>query len=218
MAQFDLVIFDLDGTLLDTIGDVAHCFNEALLRNGFPAWPVEEYSRLVGGDLETIVARLLPEESRDRASIDSVKGLYRKLYAESDKPQTHPYEGIPELLDGLSSRAVSLAINTNKGQVLAEGCMRRFFPTFEGMIVGYDEGRPSKPNPFGVTAILTATGHPASRTLYVGDGLTDLRTAQSSGISFAYVTWGQGCDRELIDESDYVVSSAYDLGKLIIRG
>lgn len=218
MAQFDLVIFDLDGTLLDTIGDVAQCFNEALLSNGFPPWPVDKYPRLVGGDLETIVARLLPEESRDRVSIDSVKGLYRKLYAESDKPQTHPYEGIPELLDGLSSRSVSLAINTNKGQALAEGCMRRFFPAFEGMVVGYEEGRPSKPNPFGVNSILTATGHHASRTLYVGDGLTDLRTAQSSGISFAYVTWGQGHDRELIDESDYVVSCASDLGKLIMRG
>lgn len=218
MSQFDLVIFDLDGTLLDTIGDVAECFNEALLRNGFPVWPVERYPGLVGGDLETIVARLLPEESRDRASIDSVKSLYRKLYAKSDKPLTHPYGGIPELLGELSLRSVLLAINTNKGQGLAEDCMQRFFPSFDGMIVGYDEGRPSKPDPFGVGAILEATGCPASRSLYVGDGVTDLRTAQNSGVPFAYVTWGQGHDRELVEESDYVVSDASDLGTLILRG
>ena len=109
-----LVIFDLDGTLLDTVEDVADCFNMALREHRFPERSLDEIASLVGGDLETIVSRLLPSDASQN-DVSEVKASYRRLYAASEKPKTHPYAGVQELLDALYDQGVSLAVNTNKG-------------------------------------------------------------------------------------------------------
>lgn len=189
----DLVIFDCDGTLVDTLYDVGLCFNDALSQHGFPTYPLEGYVGFVGGNLEQIVGRLLPEDACTSENIAAVKETYRRLYRESDKLHTLPYEGIPELLDQLKEQGCVLAVNTNKGQALADALLDKLFPDHPfDAIVGYEESRPSKPDAFGVQMICDAVGIDSTRAAYVGDGESDRLTAQNAGIPFVFVTWGQG--------------------------
>lgn len=186
-----LVIFDLDGTLLDTVEDVACCFNQALRESGFPERSLREVVSLVGGDLETIVGRLLPEGA-PAGAVDAVKASYRAAYAASEKPRTHPYEGIPELLAELERLGVSIAVNTNKGQDLAEACLAKLLPGLECPVVGYVEGLPPKPDPSGARRLLEIAGCAASEAAYVGDGTSDALTARNAGVQFVFCSWGQG--------------------------
>lgn len=191
----DLVIFDCDGTLVDTLYDVGLCFNEALARHGFPSYPLEEYGGFVGGNLEQIVSGLLPDDARAPENITAVKETYRELYRASPKPHTLPYEGIPQLLEELRGRGCILAVNTNKGQALADALLEKLFPDhpFE-VIVGYEESRPSKPDAFGVRMICDAVGAGIERAVYVGDGESDRLTALNAQVPFVLVSWGQGDD------------------------
>ena len=122
-----LVVFDLDGTLVDSITDVALCFDRALTEEGFPAPGVPGVLEAVGGNLEQVVSKLLPETLRTSANIDAVKHRYRRLYLESDKPNTSPYPGIRELIRDLRGLGVKVAVNTNKGQALSDELVGRLF-------------------------------------------------------------------------------------------
>ena len=124
----DLIIFDCDGTLVDTIIDVARCFNMALATCGFPQHPIEEYREFVGGDLETVVSKLLPSESNSSDNINRVKCAYRHIYAEDSKPNTVPFDGMVNLLRKLKLHNILLAVNSNKAQVLTEDVINKNFP------------------------------------------------------------------------------------------
>ncbi len=178
---------------MDTLRDVALCFNRALNENGFPGHPLESYSSFVGGNLEQIIGRLLPADSVSEDSIETVKATYRSLYQNSEKQNTVPYSGICESLVELQGRGYCIAVNTNKGQDLAEKLLDQLFPDhpFE-MIVGYQEDRSSKPDPYGVEMICSKLGYSHEDAVYIGDGRSDLLTARNAGIPFIFVEWGQG--------------------------
>lgn len=189
----DLIIFDCDGTLVDTIIDVARCFNMALATCGFPQHPIEEYREFVGGDLETVISKLLPSESNSSDNINRVKCAYRHIYAEDSKPNTVPFDGMVNLLRKLKLHNILLAVNSNKAQVLTEDVINKNFPKdlFDS-IVAYDECRPSKPDPYGVKMICSQCGRKLDSVIYVGDGYSDILTAKHAGIPCVFVTWGQG--------------------------
>lgn len=192
-----LIIFDFDGTLVDTITDVAISFNAALEAHGFPQYPIEAYSRFVGGNLETIISRLLPKGENTSANVDGVKKTYRTVYKNSSKPHTRPYPGMVELLCELKQKGYTLAVNSNKGQELLEDMVAKTFPP--GMfdaVVGYLESRPSKPDPFGVDMICQACKMKRDDAVYVGDGASDIKTAENAGIPCVFVTWGQGTEQD----------------------
>jgi phosphoglycolate phosphatase len=214
----ELVIFDFDGTLVDTIRDVAICFNEALKVNGFPELDYEYIESLIGGDLETIVTRLLPEEERTPEAVDRVKKSYRKIYMECPKENSLPYDGIRDLLYGLKEKGIKLAVNSNKSQQLLETMTYEIFgkEMFES-VVGYDESRPSKPDPYGVNEILRVCGAGKEKTVYVGDGKSDMLTAENAGLKFVYVTWGQGrLEKYCEDGSISLVDDAEELRQVLI--
>lgn len=207
-----LVIFDLDGTLLDTIGDVAACFNRALVECGFPGHPAEAYPSLVGGDLEQIVPRLLPAGA-SAADAGCVKAAYRRAYAAFDKPLTRPFPGVEAALVRLASAGVPMAVNTNKGQDLAEQCVARYFPGLDLPVAGYREGRPSKPDPSGALGLAERFGAEPAACLYVGDGETDALTARNAGMPFVWAAWGQS---GLSSEAKAVVAAtAVDASQLM---
>lgn len=190
-----LIIFDFDGTLADTLTDVALCFNEALRQNDFAPHPLAAFGGFVGGNLETVVSRMLPPGAATTENIDRVKLRYRALYGQSAKPNTAPYPGIPALLTRLKAAGCVLAVNSNKGQLLLEDMVEKTFP--QGMfaaVIGYEESRPSKPDPAGVDAICRACGLTRADAVYVGDGQSDVDTAVQAGIPCVYVAWGQGSD------------------------
>ena len=191
--MWKLVIFDFDGTLVNTVSDVLDCFNKALAADGFPPHTLESFQHFVGGDLETIVTQLLPEKARTEDNVSSVKARYRQLYQASSKPNTAPYPGIMQLLDQLREKGIRLAINSNKGQSLLNSIVEQLFPAdlFQA-VVGYLENRPSKPDPFGVHLICKACNCSLADAVYIGDGKSDISTAYNAGIPCILVKWGQG--------------------------
>ena len=201
-----LLIFDFDGTIVDTITDVGICFNEALRDCGLPTHPLKNFGRFAGGNLETVVSRLLPPNQVTEANITRVKTRYRELYLRSEKPNTRPYPGIWELLQSLKSEGFRLAVNSNKGQALLDDMVEKMFPEhFFDSVVGYLESRPSKPDPCGVEVIAQACGCGKKRAVYVGDGISDVRTAINAGIPCIFVTWGQGDKADIPPNADVMV-------------
>lgn len=188
-----VAIFDFDGTIVDTITDVALSFNAALKENGFPEHTIEAYDGFVGGNLETVVSRMLPQNCVSEENIDNVKNCYRHIYSTSKKENTKPYPGVMDMLYDLRDRGWKLAINTNKGQVLVDQLNEQIFPEdmFDS-VVGYLESRPSKPDAFGVNMICEECGVDVSGAIYVGDGMSDVNTAKNAQIPCVFVNWGQG--------------------------
>lgn len=188
-----LFIFDFDGTLVDTIKDVGICFNEALRRSGLPQHPLERFGSFAGGNLETVVSKMLPPDQVTQENITRVKTVYRELYMNSDKPNTKPYPGIVELLSNLKSAGAAVAVNSNKGQVLLDDMVEKMFPAgFFDAVIGYQEDRPSKPDPYGVELICNICRRKPSEAVYIGDGRSDLDMAENAGIPCVFVLWGQG--------------------------
>jgi len=193
-----LVIFDFDGTLVDTITDVAICFNNALSKHGFPQLNISAVKSAVGGNLEQVVSRLLPEADRTKDNIELVKASYREFYVNSDKPNTYPYPGIFDLLDCLEANNVCMAINTNKSQALTNSLVHNIFPNYSfTSIIGYDERYPSKPDPYGVMTILKQCNVSVDDAIYIGDGKSDIDTASAANMDFLLVTWGQGTNEDM---------------------
>lgn len=214
-----LAIFDFDGTLVNTITDVALCFNRALELNGYPVHSVEKFDNFVGGNLETVVSRMLPPERCSAKDVDIVKKCYRELYQLHMKPNTKPYPGIIELLASLSEIDVALAINTNKGQDLTDCLVEKFFSSIQfSAVIGYDENHPSKPDPYGVNRILGLCGKNNSDAIYIGDGRSDIETARNSEIPCILVSWGQADASDFLDS--YIESVAQfpkDIMNIITR-
>ena len=212
-----LIIWDFDGTLVDTLTDVALCFNEALRQTGFPQHPLAAFSGFVGGNLETVVSRMLPADKVNEENITRVKTVYRELYLTSDKPNTAPYEGVMALLYLLKQQGAALAINSNKGQALLDDMVEKIFPAgWFDAVVGYVEGVPSKPNPDGVFQICKTCQVPIEQALYIGDGASDLQTAQNAGVPCILVAWGQGTEKDRHDPRIYrCVQTVKELEQLL---
>lgn len=195
-----LIIFDFDGTAVDTITDVGICFNEALRLNRFPQHPLENFGRFAGGNLETVVSRMLPQDQVTDENITRVKTVYRELYLNSTKPNTKPYPGMMELMDSLKLAGFKLTINSNKGQALLDDMVEKMFPTgYFDSVVGYLEDRPSKPDPYGVDMICRVCGCTREDAIYIGDGKSDINTAANAGIPCVFVRWGQGSEADWED-------------------
>ena len=193
-----LFIFDFDGTVVDTITDVGLCFNEALRQNDLPQHPLKRFDSFVGGNLETVVSRMLPPDAVTEENITRVKTIYRSLYLASTKPNTKPYPGLMELLAELKAAGALLAVNSNKGQQLLDDMVEKTFPAgFFDAVVGYREDCPSKPDPYGVNLICEICG--CTDAVYIGDGKSDLDTAENAGIPCVFVLWGQGTEEDRKD-------------------
>ncbi len=189
-----LVIFDLDGTLLDSISDVAYCFNKVLEDNNLPNYSVEEFQAFVGGDLEQVISRLLPEEKRnDESLISLIKKGYKNVYAKYSVEHSRAYDGIEEMLVSLGKKGIKIAIHTNKNQLLTEGIIKSKFAYANFVaIVGSEGGMSPKPAPEGVNYLMSIVNAKKEDTVYVGDTSTDVLTAKNSEIICYYAKWGQG--------------------------
>ena len=186
-----LVIFDLDGTLLNTIADLAHSTNYALEKNGFPTHEVSEYNYFVGNGINKLFERALPEEARDEAHILLIRKDFLIHYDEHNMDLSRPYPGIPELLATLHERGLLLAVASNKYQAATRALVAHFFPEIPFTAVfGQREGVPTKPDPQIVYDILAQAGASKEETLYVGDSNVDMQTAINAGVTACGVSWG----------------------------
>jgi phosphoglycolate phosphatase len=186
-----LVIFDLDGTLLNTIDDLAHSANYALQLHHYPTHPVEAYRFFVGNGMNKLIERALPETDRLEETIQRVKSDFMEYYSAHSTEHTHPYPGITLLLEQLMQRNITLAVASNKVHSATEHLIQRFFPHIDFRIVlGQREDFPTKPDPAIVDEILSKTSIAREETLYVGDSGVDMTTAQNAGVRAVAVLWG----------------------------
>lgn len=212
-----LVIFDLDGTLLDTIGDLAVSCDAVLERHGLPRHSYEAYRGFVGNGILRLVERAIPEELRTPERVAAVRRDFVDYYTEHIDAHTHPYDGIPELLRDLADRGVGLAVASNKFQAGTEKLVRLFFGDIRFVaVLGQREGVPLKPDPAVVREILVKTGVAPGETLYVGDSGVDMRTAAAAGIRSVGVAWGFRSRAELEESGAWrIVEHPAEIGALI---
>ena len=212
-----LIIFDLDGTLLDTIGDLAAAANHMLRLRGLGEHSYDDYRRFVGNGILRLVERALPEELRTPDYVQAARADFLAYYIGHIDGATVPYAGIPALLAALTGRGVTLAVASNKFQAGTEKLIRSYFPTIPfAVVLGQRAGVPLKPDPAVVGEILAACRIDRSETLYVGDSGIDIETARAAGVRSAGVTWGFRARAELeAAAADHIVTRPEELLTLL---
>ena len=212
-----LAIFDLDGTLLNTIEDLGYAANHALQAHGYPTHSIASYPFFVGNGVRRLIERVLPEDARTEATIDRLLVTFKEYYNDHNTDYTKPYEGIPELLSLLSSRGVAIAVASNKYQAATEKLISHFFPTLSFIAVeGQKEGVQVKPDPSIVFEILAKAKTPKADTIYIGDSGVDMETARRACVDSVGVTWGFRPEKELVENhADTIVNSPGDIEKLV---
>lgn len=186
-----LVIFDLDGTLLNTIADLANSTNHALKQLGYPTHEPEEYNFMVGNGINKLFERALPEGEKTEENVLRVRREFIPYYDQHNADESRPYPGIPELLERLQAKGIQLAVASNKYQAATEKLIAHYFPNIKFIAVfGQRDGVNVKPDPTIVEDILRISGTPKDEVLYVGDSGVDMQTARNAGVTACGVTWG----------------------------
>ena len=187
-----MIIFDLDGTLLNTIDDLGYACNYALEKTGYPTYRIEDYPRMVGNGINNLIRRALPELERTEKNILRVREHFVPYYDEHNCDHTRPYDGIPQLLESLKMQGHQLAVASNKYQAATEKIVNHFFPDIFDVILGEREGIERKPNPQIVYDIIKSQKAKVERpkVLYIGDSLVDKETAMNAKVPFVACSWG----------------------------
>ena len=200
-----VIIFDLDGTLINTIDDLGQACNHALAACGFPTHKIEDYPRLVGNGINRLIERALPEEHRNEETVLRLREYFVPFYDDHNCDLTRPYDGIPELLHTLKAEGHYLAVASNKYQAATEKIVSQLFPDTFDVVLGERDGVARKPHPQIVYDILLDRSD-KSETLYIGDSLVDAETAQAAGVKLILCTWGFCTEEQLMTANpDYMV-------------
>lgn len=207
-------VFDLDGTLTNTLNDIAAAMNRSLRLHGLPEFQVDEYRYLVGDGAKVLAQRAV----RDRQELaESVRREYQAYYQEHTLDTTRPYPGIPELLQALTERGIQVCVLSNKPHADTCGVVRHFFPAIPfAQIRGQVEGVPVKPDPTGALLIARALGLKPDEFVYLGDTNVDMRTAVNAGMHPVGVTWGFRPAEELTQAgAEHLIGNPLDLLRFV---
>ena len=186
-----LVIFDLDGTLLNTIADLAAATNQALQHYGYPTHETEAYRFFVGNGINKLFERALPEGERTEENVLKIRSQFVPYYDEHNADLSRPYPGIPELLETLQQQGIMIAVASNKYQAATRKLIAHYFPEINFVeVLGQREGIPAKPDPSIVNDIMKKAGVRQEEILYVGDSNVDMQTAHNAGVTAIGVAWG----------------------------
>ena len=209
-----LIIFDLDGTLINTIDDLGQACNHALAACGFPTHKIEDYPRLVGNGINKLIERALPEEDRNEETVLRVREYFVPFYDEHNCDLTRPYDGIPALLQTLKEQGYQLAVASNKYQAATEKIVAQLFPGIFDVVLGERENIARKPDPQIMWDILSTLNTKPSTTncLYIGDSLVDAETAKAANLPFVACTWGF-CTKEQLATANpnYMINHPLEL-------
>ncbi len=214
-----LVIFDLDGTLLNTIADLAQSTNHALNVLGYPTHEESAYNFMVGNGINKLFERALPETAKNEENVLRVRKEFIPYYDAHNADKSHPYPGIPELLEQIQSQGLQIAVASNKYQAATQKLIAHYFPKIHFVAVfGQREGVNVKPEPTIVEDILTIAKTDKRDVLYVGDSGVDMQTAINAGVTSCGVTWGFRPRTELEEfHPDYVVDKAEEIIDIIME-
>lgn len=215
--MYDPIIFDLDGTLLNTLGDLAAAGNHALERLGLPTHKTEEYRLFVGNGIPKLIERICPPGS-DGETLGRVHGIFSEYYELHKADLTKPYPGMTELLSELKARGVSAVCNTNKDHGFSVELLTAFFGDTLAETVGAGLGFPTKPDPAAALYLAEKYVKAGSRALYVGDSNVDMQTARAAGIDACGALWGFRGKEELEAQSPaHLAQNADELRRIILE-
>ena len=217
-----IIIFDLDGTLINTIDDLGQACNHALAACGFPTHQIEDYPRLVGNGINKLIERSLPEEHRNEATVLRLREWFVPYYDEHNCDLTHPYDGIVEMLGALKQAGHKLAVASNKYQAATEKIVAQLFPGIFDIVLGERVGVERKPHPQIVWDIWSDLSYKPNGSelscLYVGDSLVDAETAKAAGLPFVACTWGFCTEAQLAGaHPEYLIHHPAEIQEIINR-
>ncbi len=191
-------IFDLDGTLIDSLPDIADAANRVLVQRGYPPHSYDAYRYHIGDGVANLMKRALPESARTSQNIAECVEAYRADYSSNWAVKTRPYPGVGEMLGQLRTRGVRLAVLSNKPHEFTVQCVRELLKPWRfDIVLGAGNGFPNKPDPSGALGIAAGWCLEPNRIAYVGDTATDMRTAVSAGMFAVGALWGYRDHHEL---------------------
>ena len=217
--MYKTVVFDLDGTLLNTIDDLADAGNRVCAARGWPQHTVEEYKYFVGNGIPKLVERFSPPQARTPDQLADTLAAFQADYGAHLRDKTAPYPGMPALLARLKAAGVQLAVFSNKADPLARQVVADYFDAalFDA-VRGALPGVPTKPAPQGTLALMQAIGADPAATLYVGDSNVDVDTAHNAGLPCCGVLWGFRTRQELTDAgAEHLAANAEELWNVIVK-
>jgi phosphoglycolate phosphatase len=193
-------MLDLDGTLLDTLEDLADSMNSTLVRFGFPVHQVQKFRYFVGDGMENLVIRCLPDSAKNDSSLISrCLEMMRQTYRSNWNVKSRSYPGIPELLDALTARGLKMAVLSNKSQEMTQKVVEGLLPAWRfDAVVGERPPIPRKPDPSSALEIANRLGVEPAAFLYLGDTATDMKTANGAGMYAVGALWGFRDAEELV--------------------
>ena len=211
------VIFDLDGTILDTLEDLKNSVNFALSKNGLPERSYEEVRSFVGNGIRLLIERSVPENT-DSGVVNRCFEDFKAHYKEHSADNTKPYEGIIALLDELKSKGVKLAVVSNKADFAVQTLVKEYFQGLFHFAVGEREGIRRKPCPDSVNEAIRVLGASPDEVVYVGDSEVDIETSRNAGVPCIAVTWGfrDKCVLESLNP-EYIIDKPSDLTNIIVK-
>ena len=215
-----LVIFDLDGTLLNTIDDLGTAANVALKQAGYPTHPLAAYPYFVGNGVAKLIERALPEGERSPENVARITALFKEYYGTHATVHSRPYPGIPELLHRLADDGVRIAVASNKYNEATQEIVKHYFPDIPfAYIAGSKPGVPLKPDPSIGYEILGAVTTPKADVLYVGDSAVDMETARRACVTSCGVVWGFRPVEELRSAyANHIVATPEAVYAIVISG
>ncbi len=209
-------VFDLDGTVLNTLGGLADAGNYALSCLGFPTYPEERYRFFVGNGIPKLIERILPEGA-DQEAFEKAHHLFRSYYSKNMNNKTVPYDGIPEVLRQLKQSGVRLVLVSNKAHEFTKSMVEHAFGDLFDLVFGSTEDKPKKPDPYWVLHALGILKVKPEEAFYIGDSGVDMQTAKNAGIPACGVLWGFRDKKELLENgADFLCGDCRELPALIL--
>lgn len=208
------LIFDLDGTLLNTLQDLTNACNFALVELGLPLRKKEEVQLMIGNGKHKLIERILPKGYE--ALHDIALKYYDSYYPVNMLKETRPYEGMEELLRNAKEKGIKLGVVTNKSDNFAQKMMNHYFPGIFDVILGGDNGRPLKPDPQSLNELIEKIETDRENILYIGDSDVDIITGRNAGVKTCGVTWGYRSEEVILKEKpDHIAHNRKELGEII---
>ena len=215
--RYKLALFDMDGTVLDTLQDLADSTNAVLEKHGFPTHDIEAVRQFVGNGAKVLIEKAVPAGT-DARKIDAVLADFKEYYGDHSADATKPYDGIPEMLRQLRAAGVRTAVVSNKPDFAVRSLSAQYFGELFDVSIGDREGVRKKPAPDSVLEVMRQLGCEPCETVYIGDSDVDVQTAQNAGIDGIFVDWGFRSVECLCQSgAKTVVSSPNEIAELILQ-
>lgn len=216
MSKIKAVLFDLDGTLINTLTDLAGSTNYALVQGGYEAHPVEEYRYFVGNGARVMIKRALPEAARSDDEVERLLPIFLEHYGVHSQDNTAPYDGIAELVKSVRARGIKTAVVTNKPDAAAQKLIADELPNLFDFVTGQHDGVPTKPAPDMPLAAMKALGVEPDECVFMGDSNVDIQTGLNCGAHTVGVLWGFRDEKELRENgAKHIISRPEQLPGLL---